>query len=1602
MRRFVALFALALLPQLSAAQSVFINEIHYDNTGGDVGEFFEIAGPPGQDLTGWTVVLYNGNGGAPYGSTVNLAGTLPTSCVGLGVQATTFPANGLQNGAPDGLALIDDMGMVVQFLSYEGSFTAVGGPADGMMSIDIGVLEPGGDPIGNSLQLTGTGNAYGDFTWTGPVAETPNACNSGQMGLPPPPPFINEIHYDNTGGDVGEFFEIAGLPGTDLTGWTVVLYNGNGGAPYGSTVNLAGTLPTSCPGLGVQVTSFPANGLQNGAPDGLALIDDMGMVVQFLSYEGSFTAVGGPADGLMSTDIGVLEPGGDPIGNSLQLTGTGSAYADFTWTGPIPETPGACNTGQMGGAGGGVTLNIDDVSMAEGNAGGTTFNFTVSLTAPAAGDVSFDFATMDGSAAGLGVDYTSSSGVGQVITMGSTSVMIPINVIGDTTVEPDENFFVNITNVVGATAGDVQGEGTILNDDFVITPIHDIQGNGAVSPLNGNMVVTRGIVTGLKSNGFFIQEPDASIDADPLTSEGIFVFTPGGAMVAVGDDVQVQGTVTEFTPGSDPFQPPLTELGFATTLVLSSGNPLPMPIALTTTFPDPAGTFDQLERLEGMRVSVASMTVNSGTEGFVNETNATGGNNGVFFGVVTGVARSIREAGIEPPDPAPAGTIPPIPRWDGNPELLRVDSDGLVGQPQLTVTIGQTVSNLVGPLDYGFRRYTLLPDPGSTAAIAGPNTSIPVSAPLPTEFTVASFNVQRLFDDIDDPMTSEPVLTSVAYANRLSKASIAIRNELQMPDIIGFEEVENLGVLQDLSTQISTDAAAATQPDPMYAAYLVEGNDFGGIDVGFLVKTAMVATAQPRVTVNAVVQELAGSLFTNPDMSTVLLNDRPPLRLDAVINNDTGQSYPVTVIVNHLRSLSNATSTDPEPGGWTNEGERVRAKRQAQAVDLANLIQTRQTNNPNENIVVVGDFNAFEFNDGLGDSMNTIAGTPTPDDQTAVLGDGADLVNPDLDNLFDTAPADERYSFTFGGVGQSLDHALVNAGLIASSSAPRIEHARFNAGFPETDRDDPMTARRLSDHDPLVVYISPNGFQPIDLSITKVANDDPVVAGAQTSYTITVANAGPQPALNAAWTDTLPAGTTFVSLNAVAGWTCTTPAVGAGGMVDCSNPSFGIGSDVFTLTVLVDSSIAAGSMISNNVTASTASPDSNPMNNSDTATFTVSVESDISITLTDTPDPVTAGTNMSYTATVTNGGLSDATDVGFSLPLAAGTSFVSVTPSAGGVCNAASPVVCTWAGITAPAGSHSATIVVLVDPATVGVISATATASSVSTDPNAANDTATAMTAVGTAADLSLVKTVTAPSPLLLGDNITYTLAAANAGPSDATDAVVFDNLPANLTYVSNTCGASFAAPTVTWNIGSLVAGGSASCDIVATVTDVGAIDNSATISSSAADSTPNNNTGTVSLIGAFLADLSISISSSAPSNLGVGQQYSYVVTGTNAGPTLADNVVFTLVLSGKISFVSSDCGAVLAGDTLTWSVATLAAGASTSCTINVAVVAPGDIIVDGTIASTTPDPNLVNNSTQIVVGFIAVAVPALGQFGLLLTLLLLAGAGVVVIRRQG
>ncbi len=175
---------------------------------------------------------------------------------------------------------------------------------------------------------------------TSPAAAVPNDASTV---------FVNEIHYDNAGGDMGEFVEVAGPAGTDLAGWQIVLYNGSNNAVY-NTRNLTGTVPDSNGGYGTVQFTYPTDGLQNGASDGVALVNGGGLV-QFLSYEGTLTGSGGPADGQTSTDIGVAEGSATPVGSSLQLTGTGLTYGDFTWAPEGPATAGAPNTGQTFGEG---------------------------------------------------------------------------------------------------------------------------------------------------------------------------------------------------------------------------------------------------------------------------------------------------------------------------------------------------------------------------------------------------------------------------------------------------------------------------------------------------------------------------------------------------------------------------------------------------------------------------------------------------------------------------------------------------------------------------------------------------------------------------------------------------------------------------------------------------------------------------------------------------------------------------------------------------------------------------------------------------------------------------------------------------------------------------------------------------------------------------------------------------------------------------------------------------------------------------------------------------------------------------------------------------
>lgn len=746
--------------------------------------------------------------------------------------------------------------------------------------------------------------------------------------------------------------------------------------------------------------------------------------------------------------------------NDFNATGSddGLAVDDFSLT-PNPS------------GGGQPSLSINDVTVTEGNSGTTNATFTVSLSSPAgAGGVTFNIATADGTATVADNDYVALSLTGETIAQGQSSKQYNVIVNGDTTPEPNETFFVNVTNVTGATVFDGQGIGTISNDDFVAIPINQIQGSGNTSPLVGQVVTTTGIVTGLRSNGFFIETPDAQQDSNPNTSEGIFVFTSSAppAAAAIGNSVAVTGTIAEFIPAADPVSPPLTEFSATGLMVsqLSTGNPLPTPVTLTAADTVPGGALEQLEKYEGMRVRVNSLTVIAPTQGSITETSATATSNGVFYGVITGVPRPLREPGIEIPNVIPTPTPNPnnIPRFDGNSEKIRVDSDAQTGTTALNVTGGATITNLVGPLDYAFRAYTILPDLATPPTVTGNINAIPVPPQTNRELTIATFNMQRFFDNVDDPTIGEPVLTTTAYNNRLNKASLAIRNVMRMPDVIGVEEMENLTVLQTVATKVNDDAVAAGQPNPMYTASLIEGNDVGGIDVGFLVKTA-------RITVVAVTQFGKTTTYINPITGLPeLLNDRPPLVLQATAPNaNGGAAIPFTVIVNHLRSLSGID--DPT------DGIRVRAKRKAQAEYLATLIQDRQTADPNERIVCVGDMNAFQFNDGFVDIIGTVKGTPTPADQ--VLTASSDLVNPDLVNLVDLLPADQRYSFMFDGNGQVLDHIIVNQKMLLSLN--RFHYARNNSEFPQTFYGDPARPERISDHDPSVAYFSlGTRFKPDD------------------------------------------------------------------------------------------------------------------------------------------------------------------------------------------------------------------------------------------------------------------------------------------------------------------------------------------------------------------------------------------------------------------------------------------------------------------------------------------------------------------------------------------
>lgn len=589
--------------------------------------------------------------------------------------------------------------------------------------------------------------------------------------------------------------------------------------------------------------------------------------------------------------------------------------------------------------------------------------------------------------------------------------------------------------------------------------INAIQGSGAISPFLNQEVATTGVVTARKSNGFFLQTPDAIVDTDPNTSEGIFIFTASAPAVVVGDAVAAVGTAGEFFG--------LTQLASSNldVTIISSGSTLPTPVNLTPSILNPAGALDQLERFEGMRLHAGALASIAPTNEF-----------GEIFTVLLGVARPLREPGIEISSPLPLGSPCCVPRFDENPERIMVDSDGQIGSSPLIVTSGVALgdgdgplSDITGPLDFTFGAYKILPD--APPSVTSNLISVPVPAPNSNEFTVGSFNLLNFFSSNSN------------FADRLNKISLAIRAVMRSPDVIGVEEVGDIAALTALADKLNSDSGAS---NPNYQAFLLEGADTfpNDIDVGFLVKTS-------RVNVVSVTQQGKGLTFIDPvegDEDTLF--ERPPLILRATIPSPAGPLFPFTVVVNHMQSLIDVD--DPI------QGLRQRLKRRLQAEFTANLVQSLQS----ENLVLVGDFNAFQFNDGYVDVIGTIKGQPSPENQVVLAS--PDLVDPNLTAIVETLPPDQRYSFIFEGNAQTLDHVLVNGAMLQRLT--RFTYARNNADFPESFGGDTTRPERVSDHDMPVAYFN---FPPVNLSFflhgAGSANNPPTLFLDQTAPTGTTA-----------------------------------------------------------------------------------------------------------------------------------------------------------------------------------------------------------------------------------------------------------------------------------------------------------------------------------------------------------------------------------------------------------------------------------------------------------------------------------------------------------------
>ncbi|MBE7551152.1 MAG: DUF11 domain-containing protein [Anaerolineales bacterium] len=472
--------------------------------------------------------------------------------------------------------------------------------------------------------------------------------------------------------------------------------------------------------------------------------------------------------------------------------------------------------------------------------------------------------------------------------------------------------------------------------------------------------------------------------------------------------------------------------------------------------------------------------------------------------------------------------------------------------------------------------------------------------------------------------------------------------------------------------------------------------------------------------------------------------------------------------------------------------------------------------------------------------------------------------------------------------------------------------------------------------------------QGVVLTITKSAEPHLATAGSVLTYTISLVNGGDAAASNVIITDTLPSSVTVASAD--------------GGLQDGQNVVWNVASipagDTITRTLLVTvGDVISGALLNNTVVVTS----DEGIGDNDTLNTTVTTSADLVITKEATPAPLFVGDPLTYTLTVTNNGPSTAAGVVVTDTLPLSATFSSASTG----CSAASGVVsCSMGNINSEVTKVVTIAAIATNP---GVLTNMAVVSSSVTDPDADNNTASAVTTVTPKADLTISK-IGSSDPITAGTSLTYTLIITNNGPSPAENVVVTDTLPLSMSIQSVTPATSTqSGQQLGWNLGSLALGATQTITIVAKVGgDVrNSIQNTATVTSTTIDLTPGNNSYTETTTINTQTDLSV-IKTDSPDPVQLNNFFGYTVQVTNAGPSDALAVVLTDNLPASVFFVGflpAPSQGTCSTSTMTCNFGKIVSGGSASVGIFVRADAAGVITNTASVTSSENDPDPTNNT---------------------------------------